>query len=300
VINPGPPRDLENDQEAAHQLKFKQPIFLDKPENVDGPGIKLNPVPQSKTHEQETEDAAYQLKFKPINFIDKPEEASGVPFIKLRKVVQTDEPKDSSAGPQIQLRHVEPGTADTEVTEATTGDPATNSGAMKRGAPPPPPPGGKGLMPSQLAQWAAQQQQMSKKPVSLADELSSAVRNARQGLRKVIPPAEKNYALEEKITITPFSHFAKSLEEHTITSEEVKEKLAKAEFNKQQAQSAPIDEFYSLEVLQNQRPEHCVVARLHLYLSDAEFQEVFQLDKAAFAKLPLWKQNEKRKQAHLF
>jgi len=136
--------------------------------------------------------------------------------------------------------------------------------------------------------------------LSLADELANAMQNARSGLRKVKPPEEKNYALEEKIAVTPFSHFAKDLEEHTVTSDDIKEKLANAEREKQAALNATIDETYTYDQLKNDRPSTCVPERVHLYLSDAEFFGLFKMDKAAFAKLPGWKQTAQRKQLGLF
>jgi len=64
--------------------------------------------------------------------------------------------------------------------------------------------------------------------------------------------------------------------------------------------SASIDEVFTYDELKNNRPSSCVPERVHLYLSDPEFQELFKMDKAAFAKLPGWKQNAQRKQLGLF
>mmetsp|Transcript_169401 Transcript_169401/g.411843 ORF Transcript_169401/g.411843 Transcript_169401/m.411843 type:complete len:90 (-) Transcript_169401:98-367(-) len=36
------------------------------------------------------------------------------------------------------------------------------------------------------------------------------------------------------------------------------------------------------------------------YLSDAEFQEVFKMDKAAFEKLPKWKRQDAKKKVGIF
>eukprot|EP01125_Pyxidicula_operculata_P018880 TRINITY_DN676_c0_g6_i2.p1 TRINITY_DN676_c0_g6~~TRINITY_DN676_c0_g6_i2.p1 ORF type:complete len:164 (-),score=77.03 TRINITY_DN676_c0_g6_i2:44-535(-) len=41
-------------------------------------------------------------------------------------------------------------------------------------------------------------------------------------------------------------------------------------------------------------------AKLEQYLSDEEFQKIFKMERAAFAKLPLWKQQDTKAKYHLF
>lgn len=278
-ITPGVHHHVEEEEEKPYQLKFKEPNYIDRPSSSNEPlEVKLNHWSGGKgNHDIPEAEPIHQVKFKPINFLDKPAEPEGI---------------------QIKLRPVDHGANETDTGDAPmAGSPA--AGGMKRGTPPPPP-GALALTPSQQKQKAIVH--VPKAEVSLSDELANAVRNARTGLRKVTPPEEKNYALEEKISVTPFSHFAKNLEEHTVTSEDIKEKLQQAEVAKQEALTAPIEEVFAYSVLKNPdtRPAHCVPERLHLYLSDKEFTEIFKMGKEAFAKLPAWKQVNQRKAANLF
>jgi len=61
----------------------------------------------------------------------------------------------------------------------------------------------------------------------------------------------------------------------------------------------PGEKFYTLEQLQS-KPAECDVAKLELYLSDEEFQQWFNIDKATFAKQPLYKQNAAKKALGIF
>lgn len=57
---------------------------------------------------------------------------------------------------------------------------------------------------------------------------------------------------------------------------------------------------FSLAELQGARPESVNPAYKERYLADAEFESVFKLTPAAFAKLPQWKQTNKKKEMQLF
>ena len=62
--------------------------------------------------------------------------------------------------------------------------------------------------------------------------------------------------------------------------------------------------FYSLAELQTKgtapTPGDVDKTKLHEYLSPADFHAVFGMDKAAFAKLPKWKQNNHKKKHDLY
>jgi len=65
----------------------------------------------------------------------------------------------------------------------------------------------------------------------------------------------------------------------------------------------PLAETYTLGQLQNDKirlPKEIDRSRLQDYLSDADFQTTFKMDKAAFTKLPAWKKNNVKKAAKLF
>jgi hypothetical protein len=68
------------------------------------------------------------------------------------------------------------------------------------------------------------------------------------------------------------------------------------------AQSLPTTKKFALEALQARTSETatCDPARLHEYLSDSEFQKVFGMSAADFAKLPGWKQADAKKKHKLF
>ena len=56
---------------------------------------------------------------------------------------------------------------------------------------------------------------------------------------------------------------------------------------------------YTYEELKK-RPAGTEGSRLEMYLSDAEFATVFKMDKQAFVKLPVWKQQNLKRAAKLF
>ena len=61
--------------------------------------------------------------------------------------------------------------------------------------------------------------------------------------------------------------------------------------------------FFSLADLQTKGgacPDDVDKTKLHTYLSPSEFQATFGMDKAAFAKLPKWKQNNHKKKHDLY
>ena len=68
------------------------------------------------------------------------------------------------------------------------------------------------------------------------------------------------------------------------------------------AQSMPTTTKFHLKALQARGPEAhlCDSTRLHEYLSDAEFQEVFGMSAADFGKMPGWKQADAKKKHRLF
>ena len=68
------------------------------------------------------------------------------------------------------------------------------------------------------------------------------------------------------------------------------------------AQSTPTTTKFHLKALQARGPETrlCDSTRLHEYLSDAEFQEVFGMSAADFGKMPGWKQADAKKKHRLF
>jgi hypothetical protein len=75
------------------------------------------------------------------------------------------------------------------------------------------------------------------------------------------------------------------------------------------ASSAPVQENilptttkFSLEALQARGADTagCDKARLHEYLSDADFQRTFSMSSADFAKMPDWKQADTKKKHLLF
>merc|ERR1719329_223268 len=56
----------------------------------------------------------------------------------------------------------------------------------------------------------------------------------------------------------------------------------------------PAEKKFTHEELK-ERPKEVDPARREMYLSDAEFQTVFEVDVAAFSKLPKWKQQNLKK-----
>lgn len=68
------------------------------------------------------------------------------------------------------------------------------------------------------------------------------------------------------------------------------------------AQSLPTTKKFPLEALQARSSETatCDPAHLHEYLSDSDFQKVFGMSAADFAKLPGWKQADAKKKHKLF
>jgi len=60
------------------------------------------------------------------------------------------------------------------------------------------------------------------------------------------------------------------------------------------ARVLPGEKFYTLEQLQ-QRPPECDPTQLEKYLNDEDFQTHFHIDKANFAKAPVWKQTQAKK-----
>jgi hypothetical protein len=67
-------------------------------------------------------------------------------------------------------------------------------------------------------------------------------------------------------------------------------------------QRLPTSSKFSLEALQARAADTagCDPARLHEYLSDADFQKTFGMSFADFAKLPGFKQVDARKKHRLF
>ena len=67
-------------------------------------------------------------------------------------------------------------------------------------------------------------------------------------------------------------------------------------------QGLPTSTKFSLEALQARAPDTagCDKARLHEYLSDADFQKTFGMSAAEFAKMPGWKQADAKKKHRLF
>jgi hypothetical protein len=67
-------------------------------------------------------------------------------------------------------------------------------------------------------------------------------------------------------------------------------------------QGLPTSTKFSLEALQARSSETagCDPTRLHEYLSDADFQKVFGMSPAEFAKMPGWKQADAKKKHRLF
>ncbi|KAL7748597.1 hypothetical protein RI367_006008 [Sorochytrium milnesiophthora] len=59
---------------------------------------------------------------------------------------------------------------------------------------------------------------------------------------------------------------------------------------------------YTLDQLRNKQglPLGVDPAQLETYLSDAEFVKAFNMDRAAFQKLPAWKQKDSKKKVGLF
>jgi len=61
----------------------------------------------------------------------------------------------------------------------------------------------------------------------------------------------------------------------------------------------PGEKWFTLEQLQK-RPAECDTAKLELYLTDAEFIQIFNIDKPTFAKLPQFKQQAAKKALGIF
>lgn len=60
-------------------------------------------------------------------------------------------------------------------------------------------------------------------------------------------------------------------------------------------------QFYSIDVLQRKIPPDGVdVKNKEMYLNDEDFEDVFQMTKAEYQKLPLWKRNNLRREHSLF
>ncbi len=61
----------------------------------------------------------------------------------------------------------------------------------------------------------------------------------------------------------------------------------------------PGEKFFTLEELQK-RPPECDAAKLELYLTDADFAQILNIDKATFAKMPQFKQAAAKKALGIF
>lgn len=75
---------------------------------------------------------------------------------------------------------------------------------------------------------------------------------------------------------------------------------AEARAKADEAEAAAASGGFSLTDLQSVCPEGVDPAKKEMYLSDADFQSVFGMDKAAWEKMPAWKRKNKKKEAKLF